>query len=122
MDPRVDRQHLTTVSYRTGDLLADRQQLYRFVQPKKAIDFYAGLGIAVREYQTHLGPADYVLFVGKKVEQPAGAPPGAGQVYVQVEGQPSAVKVNDTVRDTEEMLRRTLGEHVELVYSRAAQG
>jgi type I restriction enzyme R subunit len=37
-----------------------------FVQDKKAIDFNAGLGIAVREYQTDLGPADYVLFVGKK--------------------------------------------------------
>jgi SAM-dependent methyltransferase len=34
-DPRTDRRHLTTISYGTGDLLADRQQLYRFVQPKK---------------------------------------------------------------------------------------
>jgi len=33
------------------------------VQNKKAIDFSAGLGIAVREYQTDVGPADYVLFV-----------------------------------------------------------
>jgi type I restriction enzyme R subunit len=37
-----------------------------FVQDKKAIDFNAGLGVAVREYQTDLGPADYVLFVAKK--------------------------------------------------------
>ncbi|MEW8509001.1 MAG: DEAD/DEAH box helicase family protein, partial [Candidatus Thiodiazotropha sp.] len=36
------------------------------VQNKKAIDFNAGLGIAVREYQTDVGPADYVLFVDKK--------------------------------------------------------
>ena len=36
------------------------------VQDKKAIDFNAGLGIAVREYQTDIGPADYVLFVDKK--------------------------------------------------------
>ena len=34
-DPRTDRRHLTTISYGTGDLLADRQQLYRFAQPKK---------------------------------------------------------------------------------------
>ena len=36
------------------------------VQDKKAIDFNAGPGIAVREYQTDIGPADYVLFVDKK--------------------------------------------------------
>src|SRR5829696_2970233 len=36
------------------------------VQDKKAIDFNAGQGIAVREYQTDVGPADYVLFVGKR--------------------------------------------------------
>ena len=36
------------------------------VQSKKKIDFSAGLGIAVREYQTDIGPADYVLFVDKK--------------------------------------------------------
>ncbi|MFC1688226.1 DEAD/DEAH box helicase family protein [Pseudomonadota bacterium] len=36
------------------------------VQDKKKIDFSAGLGIAVREYQTDVGPADYVLFVSGK--------------------------------------------------------
>jgi type I restriction enzyme R subunit len=36
------------------------------VQDKKKIDFAAGLGIAVREYPTDTGPADYVLFVEKK--------------------------------------------------------
>ena len=35
------------------------------IQDKKKIDFNAGLGIAVREYQTDVGPADYVLFVDK---------------------------------------------------------
>ena len=35
------------------------------VQDKKAINFNAGPGIAVREYQTDVGPADYVLFVNK---------------------------------------------------------
>jgi type I restriction enzyme R subunit len=36
------------------------------VQGNKAIDFNAGQGIAVREYQTDVGPADYVLFVDKQ--------------------------------------------------------
>ena len=36
------------------------------VQSAKKIDFNAGLGVAVREYQTDVGPADYVLFVDKK--------------------------------------------------------
>ena len=31
------------------------------VQDKDALDFNAGLGIAVREYLTDVGPADYVL-------------------------------------------------------------
>ena len=35
------------------------------VQDKKKIDFSAGLGIAIREYQTDAGPADYVLFIDK---------------------------------------------------------
>ena len=35
------------------------------VQDKNKIDFSADLGIAVREYQTDVGPADYVLFVDK---------------------------------------------------------
>jgi type I restriction enzyme, R subunit len=36
------------------------------VQDKKRIDLNAGLGVAVREYQTDVGPADYVLFVQTK--------------------------------------------------------
>src|SRR5690554_3004241 len=36
------------------------------VQDKKKIDFSKSLGIAVREYQTDIGPADYVLFVDKQ--------------------------------------------------------
>ncbi|MEW8026898.1 MAG: DEAD/DEAH box helicase family protein [Candidatus Thiodiazotropha endolucinida] len=35
------------------------------VQNKKKIDFNAGLGIGVREFDTDVGPADYVLFVDK---------------------------------------------------------
>ena len=36
------------------------------VQDNKKIDFSAGFGIAVREYRTDDGTADYVLFIGKK--------------------------------------------------------
>ena len=33
---------------------------------QKKIDFAAGLGVAVREWQTDAGPADYVLFVDRQ--------------------------------------------------------
>ena len=36
------------------------------VQSKKKINFNVGLGIAIGEYQTDVGPADYVLFIDKK--------------------------------------------------------
>jgi type I site-specific restriction endonuclease len=36
------------------------------VQDSDKINFNAGPGVAVREYQTTVGPADYVLFVGNK--------------------------------------------------------
>lgn len=39
------------------------------VQNKSKIDLGAGLGVAIREYPTHTGPADYVLFVDR---QPVG--------------------------------------------------
>jgi type I restriction enzyme, R subunit len=39
------------------------------IQNKDAVNLSASIGIAVREYQTDIGPADYVLFIDKK---PAG--------------------------------------------------
>jgi type I restriction enzyme R subunit len=36
------------------------------IQDKAKINLGAGIGIAVREYQTDAGPADYVLFINKK--------------------------------------------------------
>ena len=36
------------------------------VQNKNQINLNAGFGVAVREYQTDIGPADYVLFVDRK--------------------------------------------------------
>ncbi len=38
----------------------------RKIQDKKSINLNAGVGIAVREYQTDVGPADYILFVNRK--------------------------------------------------------
>src|ERR1700686_4594488 len=35
------------------------------VQSTKKIDLNAGRGIAIREFQTDIGPADYALFVDK---------------------------------------------------------
>ena len=61
------------------------------VQHIKQVDFSAGPGIAVREYQTDAGPADYVLFVGRK---PAGAieakPDHRGHNITTVEEQSAA--------------------------------
>ncbi len=48
---RIDRQ-LTSAGWK--------------VRNSNAIDFKAGRGIAVREYQTDVGPADYVLFVDRQ--------------------------------------------------------
>ncbi|TOK91998.1 hypothetical protein CGI07_24440, partial [Vibrio parahaemolyticus] len=36
------------------------------VQDKNKINFNDRIGQAIREYQTDVGPADYVLFVDKK--------------------------------------------------------
>ncbi len=36
------------------------------VQDKNNIDPKASLGLAIREYQTDVGPADYVLFIDRK--------------------------------------------------------
>ena len=36
------------------------------IQDKKFIDFSVGPGIAIREYQTDIGPVDYALFVDRK--------------------------------------------------------
>jgi type I restriction enzyme, R subunit len=46
------------------------------VQDKKTLDFSAAQGIAVREYQTDIGPADYVLFVDKNAVGVIEAKPG----------------------------------------------
>ena len=58
------------------------------VQSRDRIDFSAGPGIAVREYQTDVGPADYVLFVRRKAVGVIEAKPeNWGQNITNVEGQ-----------------------------------
>ena len=58
------------------------------VQSKDRIDFSAGPGITVREYQTDIGPADYVLFVNKKAVGVIEAKPeNWGQNITKVEAQ-----------------------------------
>ena len=37
------------------------------IQDVKKINLHAGVGVAVREYHTDVGPADYVLFVDGKL-------------------------------------------------------
>ncbi len=58
------------------------------VQNKNGIDLRVGIGIAVREYETDIGPADYVLFVDR---EPVGIveakPDDWGQKITTVEGQ-----------------------------------
>ena len=48
------------------------------IQNKKEINLNAGIGIAIREYQTDTGPADYMLFVDKK---PVGVIAGRTGIY-----------------------------------------
>ena len=58
------------------------------IQDKDTINFMAGLGIAVREYQTDIGPADYVLFVDRQAVGVVEAKPDSwGARLTTVEGQ-----------------------------------
>jgi type I restriction enzyme R subunit len=60
------------------------------VQDSKKIDFNAGPGIAVREYQTDAGPADYALFVNRRAVGVIEAKPEAwGHKITTVEDQSS---------------------------------
>jgi type I restriction enzyme R subunit len=36
------------------------------IQNKKTFNLAAGIGVAIREFQTDVGPADYILFVNQK--------------------------------------------------------
>ncbi len=78
---QIARDHIDTMLIKAGWL----------VQSKNKIDLHAGKGIAIREYPTDIGIADYVLFVEQK---PAGIIEAkreeAGQHLTQVEEQSAA--------------------------------
>jgi len=58
------------------------------VQSTKKINFQAGIGVAVREYKTDIGPADYVLFVdGKAIGILEAKPEDWGYIITTVEEQ-----------------------------------
>ena len=54
------------------------------IQNKTRINLNEGIGVAVREYQTDVGPADYVLFV-------VGKPVGIIEAKREEEGQKFSV-------------------------------
>ena len=68
------------------------------VQSNKKIDFSAALGVAVREYQTDVGPADYAIFSEKKAVGVIEAKPDSwGAKITTVETQ-SANYANSTLK------------------------
>lgn len=60
------------------------------VQNKGKIDFNAGPGIAVREYQTDVGPADYVLFADRQAVGVVEAKPDNWGVHLTMVEEQSA--------------------------------
>lgn len=62
---------MTSINQNPEQIARDRidhllRQANWVIQPKNKINFSAGVGVAIREYQTDAGPADYVLFVQGK--------------------------------------------------------
>ncbi|MDW0358790.1 hypothetical protein Q8G38_05600 [Halomonas venusta] len=56
----------------TWDMIGGRLRACGWhVKGKGSLDFNTGLGTAVREYQTSIGPADYVLKVKKRKQHGA---------------------------------------------------
>lgn len=79
------------------------------IQSKNKIDFSAGLGIAVREYQTDVGPADYVLFVNRK-------PVGIIEAKREEEGVNLTVVAEQSVRYATAKLKYLNNEPLNYVY------
>jgi len=46
--------------------LINKDTYIKLKKSKKDLNLNASLGVAIREYQTNVGPADYVLFVNQK--------------------------------------------------------
>ena len=79
------------------------------IQSKNKIDFSAGLGIAVREYQTDVGPADYVLFVNRK-------PVGIIEAKREEEGENITVVEEQSARYAKAKLKYLHNEPLNYVY------
>jgi type I restriction enzyme R subunit len=59
-------QNLTPEQQARQEIDKRLQEAGWVIQDKNNINFSSGSGIAVREYQTDIGPADYILFVDRK--------------------------------------------------------
>lgn len=79
------------------------------IQSKNKIDFSAGIGIAVREYQTDVGPADYVLFVNRK-------PVGIIEAKREEEGVNLTVVAEQSARYAQAKLKYLNNEPLNYVY------
>jgi len=79
------------------------------IQSKLKINLHAGLGVAVREYQTDVGPADYVLFVG-------GKPVGIIEAKREEEGQKFSVHESQVVEYAKAKLKLINNEPLPFLY------
>ena len=79
------------------------------IQSKNKIDFSAGLGVAIREYQTDEGPADYVLFVNRK-------PVGVIEAKREEEGVNLTVVEEQSVRYANAKLKYLNNEPLKYIY------
>jgi len=62
---------------------------------KSSINLRAGMGVAIREYQTKVGPANYILFLGKKPVGIIEAKIAEESIHVTVQKEQSEVTPNN---------------------------
>ncbi|MCB0773410.1 MAG: restriction endonuclease subunit R, partial [Flavobacteriales bacterium] len=74
------------------------------VQNKKDLNPTAALGVAVREYDTDVGPADYILFVDR-------VPVGVVEAKKPEEGEKLTVHEDQAEGYATAKLRWTIGQH-----------
>jgi type I restriction enzyme R subunit len=79
------------------------------VQNKRNLNLNAGLGVAVREYQTDAGPADYILFVDRK-------PVGVIEAKREEEGHRLTVVEEQSVEYATSKLKHLNNEPLPFVY------
>lgn len=74
------------------------QQAGWIIQDYKALNPSAGLGLAVREYPTDLGSADYILFIDRKP---------VGVIAAKKEGKTPTLTVNQNRRKNRNAIFRS---------------